>query len=1083
MNRNEDFIKFREQFPIFEYNDFAYHINKDNLTFHFTFICGDNVFTPKYTIPFKTNVYSKNLTEAQLKLLIFYIGMAEMMSYWKFACSPLIKIKPYGLSNEQIAFWKKLFFKGMGEFRYLNGIETTENDFVSFESEGELPAEPVEFQTREGYLVPIGGGKDSVVTLELLRKDNQQVIPFVLNPRKASLDCIRVAGYRHNEFFETQRTLDPKLLSLNDKGYLNGHTPFSALLAFICILAAAISKKRYVALSNEISANESTVAGEEINHQYSKSLEFEDDFRKYVSDFITKDIEYFSFLRISELRIASLFTSFDYKSVFRSCNVGSKQDIWCGHCSKCLFAFIILSPYIAKDELVNIFGKNLFCISDDNLQLKDYFLELTGVKSQKPFECVGTIAEVNAAIALHIEKYGIADNDDLLRLWLENVSKGLTHKPDAKEIDRIFYESNLKNLPSAARVIFEPDNSKEGLDEQPVKEEEIIEAVKEDKEPAQEEAESKQDVFLSTLEEIEKKRITKVKKLETKKIREEKKIEYILGKIKARANKKFRGEALENMQYNQPFLAQFIKEKNEEKQLLNEIKKLTVNNNKEAVSMEEQLKLKEKKLQDFNSFIIETFGKSDKSISESEYQKVISLSIYPQTRKTCIISRFKNETIGIFGFGREGKSTYNFFRMLFPHKELIVADEKPIFDENFRAEDWQNVNFFDGENIYNEVSPLCSVIFKSPGIPSSKFPQKEQKKITSQTDMFLRHFSKQTIGITGTKGKSTTSSLIYACLQDCDVKSVLIGNIGVPPLDHFWDMDEKTLAVAELSAHQLEKITVAPRFAVYLNIFEEHLDYYGTLKKYILAKQQIFLKQKKGDYLVFPINNTHLKKFVMSSPKQNLIPVLFENYCIAFGRYIVKTEQYMPLSAKSLPGEHNKVNMAVTYEVCRLFGLPDSKIIHTCLQFKSLPHRIELVGTVKKSQYFNDSISTTPQSTIAALDALKKVETLILGGMDRGINYNILAKKLPEFEVKNVALMGNAGKRIGKILRTSGFRANYLHSDDLAEIVHWAKEVTHVNKMVLLSPAAPSYDQFRNFEHRGEIFRQCVREEFENEQN
>jgi hypothetical protein len=200
------------------------------------------------------------------------------------------------------------------------------------------------------------------------------------------------------EVLVIRRKIDPTLLELNAKGYLNGHTPFSAMLAFYTRLASALSGIPNVALSNENSANESTVIGTSVNHQYSKSLEFEDDFRAYASGF-----NYFSFLRpLSELQIAMLFSRFtDYHDVFRSCNVGSKEDIWCGHCAKCLFAYIILSPFIEPKRLNEIFGKSML----DDMTMELEFKQLIGEAETKPFECVGTVSEVRQALSMALKRW------------------------------------------------------------------------------------------------------------------------------------------------------------------------------------------------------------------------------------------------------------------------------------------------------------------------------------------------------------------------------------------------------------------------------------------------------------------------------------------------------------------------------------------------------------------------------------------------------------------------------------------------------------------------------------------------------
>lgn len=394
----------RKQYPTFCYQSFEYDITPEGMKITFLFTIGETItFMPTITIPQREFYKWNGITKEQYDLLVFNIGMIELISYWKATCSPTIVVKPYSLNEEQIKFWQKLYYNGLSEFFYINGINSTIDDFVNIKTESTCELSKTHFATTNSYIVPIGGGKDSVVTLEILSQAGKDICPMIINPRGATLDCAHIAGYERPDFIEIQRTIHPKLLELNAQGFLNGHTPFSAMLAFHSLLVAAITGRKHIALSNESSANESTIVGTNVNHQYSKSLEFENDFRSYVSSYITDDINYFSFLRpLSELQIAMFFAKNEkYFDVFKSCNVGSKTDIWCGNCPKCLFAYIILSPFIKPEVLNRIFGKQM--LDDPSLQL--YFDQLTGRQSTKPFECVGTIDEVNTALAMTIERY------------------------------------------------------------------------------------------------------------------------------------------------------------------------------------------------------------------------------------------------------------------------------------------------------------------------------------------------------------------------------------------------------------------------------------------------------------------------------------------------------------------------------------------------------------------------------------------------------------------------------------------------------------------------------------------------------
>ena len=375
----------RQTFPEFVYESYQYDVQSDGLHIVFTFRLGNDILLqPSAFIPSRPFLRFDQPADA-MNTLVFNIGLIELVSYWKCACPPKVRILCGTLDPRQAAFWKKIYFNGLGEFFYTNGINATIDDFMevdclSADASKQSRNQAIKQSSNQAdYLVPIGGGKDSVVTLELLSAHSKQpVVPLIMNPRGATVGCIEAAGYTIDDVLVIHRTIHPRLLELNSEGYLNGHTPFSAMLAFYTHLASVLSGIPNVALSNESSANESTVLGTTVNHQYSKSLEFEDDFRAYCPSF-----NYFSFLRpLSELQIAMLFSRFTaYHDVFRSCNVGSKQDIWCGHCAKCLFAYIILSPFIEPERLNAIFGKSML----DDTTLKHEFEQLLGRAETKPF--------------------------------------------------------------------------------------------------------------------------------------------------------------------------------------------------------------------------------------------------------------------------------------------------------------------------------------------------------------------------------------------------------------------------------------------------------------------------------------------------------------------------------------------------------------------------------------------------------------------------------------------------------------------------------------------------------------------------
>lgn len=399
------FDELRAQYPVFTYNGYTYELKDNHLHIQFDYQIGEDIrFQPKMVLqPGKHAQYPNDLRE--LEGIIFNIGMIELISYWKCTCSPEIHIKPYKLDDDQQNWWYKLYWNGLGEFCYRNHLPCDEEAYLAFQNftfDEDAPAYSTltfpQATDSQRVIVPIGGGKDSVVTLEDLRTQ-REVVPFIINPRGATLDCARIAGFENPEqIIILKREISPRLLELNKEGFLNGHTPFSAMLAFYTTLLSAVTGIRDVALSNESSANEPTIPGTYINHQYSKSLEFELDFREYVQKHMTDGNHYYSHLRkLTELQIAEKFAQHPaYFKVFKSCNAGSKENKWCCNCPKCLFAYIILSPFIEDATMIDIFGEDLL----NKEEMVQTFEELAGLSMNKPFECVGTISEVNAAMQM-----------------------------------------------------------------------------------------------------------------------------------------------------------------------------------------------------------------------------------------------------------------------------------------------------------------------------------------------------------------------------------------------------------------------------------------------------------------------------------------------------------------------------------------------------------------------------------------------------------------------------------------------------------------------------------------------------------
>ncbi len=406
----EKFLNFRKTYPTFYYRSYEVKEEEENFVLTYFFeIPSLAQFHPTIKIA-KEKIQNRDLT--YLSYLAFHIGLVELVSYWKCTCSPEVIIEACFLDSEQKDWFLKLYYWGLGEFRYVNGIECELSDWMKITSTGSKQEISISYEGK-GNLLAIGGGKDSVVSLEILK--NQDNLCFMVNPKEPGIACIKAAGI--DSYLRVERTIDKELLRLNEEGFLNGHTPFSALLAFLSYLCAYLTNKKYIVLSNEGSANEATVLGTKINHQYSKTYEFESDFAWYAKKYLQTDIEYFSLLRcLSELQIAMLFAHYpQYHPVFKSCNVGSKSTPWkwCCNCPKCLFVFIVLSPFLKKEELISIFGENLYAKEE----LLPTFLELLGYREAKPFECVGTTGEVRFAVLKAMEQY---KDDYLLKYYQEH---------------------------------------------------------------------------------------------------------------------------------------------------------------------------------------------------------------------------------------------------------------------------------------------------------------------------------------------------------------------------------------------------------------------------------------------------------------------------------------------------------------------------------------------------------------------------------------------------------------------------------------------------------------------------------------
>ncbi|KKR53756.1 MAG: UDP-N-acetylmuramoyl-L-alanine-D-glutamate ligase [Parcubacteria group bacterium GW2011_GWA1_40_21] len=375
------------------------------------------------------------------------------------------------------------------------------------------------------------------------------------------------------------------------------------------------------------------------------------------------------------------------------------------------------------------------------------------------------------------------------------------------------------------------------------------------------------------------------------------------------------------------------------------------------------------------------------------------------------------KNVCILGYGKEGKITEKYIKKNHPNLKIGILDQTT-------------------DKKYLERQKNYDLAIKTPGIA------KEKVKIpyTTATNIFFSQNKNFIIGVTGSKGKSTTASLIYEIIKASGKKVRLIGNIGNPMLEVlFTKIDPNEIFVAELSSYMLDDIEYSPNIALLLNLFPDHMDYHGGVENYYKAKKNFFKFQKQGDLAVKP-----------------------------------PFDEKIPLQKSEIPliGAHNIKNIKVAVKVARVLGISDSVIKKAVINFKPLPHRLEFVGEFKGINFYDDAISTTPESTIVAIRALKNIGTIFLGGEDRGYDFRELEKTLRKYKIKNIALFPESGRRVLK--SKQGF--NVLETRSMKEAVRFAFKNTPKGQICLLSTASPSYSVWKNFEEKGNLFQRSIKQ-------
>lgn len=397
------------------------------------------------------------------------------------------------------------------------------------------------------------------------------------------------------------------------------------------------------------------------------------------------------------------------------------------------------------------------------------------------------------------------------------------------------------------------------------------------------------------------------------------------------------------------------------------------------------------------------------------------------------ISELAGKRVLILGYGKEGKATEKFLRAKCPTAQIEIADES--LDPN-----------------YLDRQKECDVAIKTPGMKLDKLTVPH----TTATNLFFANITNRVIGITGSKGKSTTSSLITAILHEAGIKSRLIGNIGYPALEVLLDpVDPAEVFVMELSSYQLEDIEYSPYVSVITSIFREHLDHHGDFQKYLAAKARILAKATERDFYVYNSSYPELDDL--------------RRHTVARGMPYIKDIPF-DVSGLKLLGGHNLENVRGAITAARIFGVSDEMCERAVLNFDPLPHRLTLVGEFRGIKFYDDAIATAPEPTIFALRTLGDVDTILLGGTDRGYDFSNLAEALAALGTRNIVLFPDTGAKIKAELEKQNAKFNLLQTESMEAAVKFAYQHTAPGMSCLLSTASPSYSLWKNFEVKGDEF-------------
>lgn len=426
-----------------------------------------------------------------------------------------------------------------------------------------------------------------------------------------------------------------------------------------------------------------------------------------------------------------------------------------------------------------------------------------------------------------------------------------------------------------------------------------------------------------------------------------------------------------------------------------------------------------------------------------------------------LIDFFKDKNILILGLGREGRATLGFIRKHYPDMHLTVADRNPV-----KVDDG-NVTLICGENYLDCINDF-DIVMQSPGISLRDVKIDDSTTVTGEMDLFLRFVPCKKIGITGTKGKTTTTTLIYRMLQADGVPSMVMGNIGTPVFESLDEIEGK-IAVIEMSCHQLEFSHASPDVAVFTNAFPEHLDHYNGFEGYIGAKLNIVRYQNENN--LFISNADQLLEDVVGDLS------FVRSRMVRVSRKAYENDEFfrkLTTLTEALPGELQWQDIFYAATAVREFGVSDAAIEKAVSEFGGIAHRLEKFAVRNGISFYDDAIATIPHAVMGNVRALGNVGTLIIGGMDRGLDYSDFVAELMSAPIDNLICMPETGYSIASALEAKGCKLNIVRCETLEDAVAKSFELTQSGKACLLSPAAASYNRYKNFEEKGNAFKKMV---------